>query len=131
MIQYYHSSILGCHRISITMQKTKFIRHKCQRFMKKVIIGLLCIPPISLEPHEATKKWFQDDGYLSIRSTIMKWWRKNNATKPIECKHKVIKNDYKNEFIKSLPAPEITSSPCYDNITSIRHYFKGQFRETI
>ena len=86
---------------------------------------------MSLEPHETSTTGSGNDDYLLIRSNIIKWWRMNNITTPIECKHKIIKSDRGNELTKLLLAPDIKSFPCQGNTTAIRHYVKGQFREDI
>ena len=115
--------------IIIAMQKTKFIRSKCLTLMGTVIIWHFRISSVDLEPHRASGKMFEDNNYRQIKSTIMKWWRKNNVTKPIECKYKNAKNYHENEFVKFISRPEIKSFPCSAHDTSTRYYFKGMINE--
>ena len=115
--------------IIIAMQKTKFIRSKCLTLMGTVIIWHFRISSGDLEPHRASGKMFEDNNYRQIKSTIMKWWRKNNVTKPIACKYKNAKKYHENEFVKFISRPEIKSFPCSAHDTSTRYYFKGMINE--
>ena len=100
--------------------------------MEMVIIMFLCIIPCSSSLNKGCTNLFEDDNLRTIKSTIMKWWRTHNVTKPTECKQKTTKHytEYgENEFIKLLPAPEIKSFPCSGSATSQKYHFGGSIRE--
>ena len=113
----------------IAMQKAKFVRSNYITLIGTVVICHFCISSVDLEPHGAGGKMFEDNNHRLIKSTIMQWWRKNNVTKPLECKYKNTKNYHEHEFVKFLSRSEIKSFPCSPHNTSTRYYFEGLIRE--
>ena len=107
------------------MQRAKLVRSKCLPLIRTVVVLHFCISSVDLEAHTASKKMCQDNNRLLIMSSIMKWWRKNNITKPIECKYKNTKNYHEHEFVKFLARPEIKHFPCTSRNNSTSYYFKG------
>ena len=100
--------------------------------METVVIIVLYILVISVDTQKISKKHFEADTYTLFKSAIIEWWRKNNLTKPIECKQQKFNNGYdKTEFSKLLSVSEIKSVPCYSRSTPTRYHFKGHFREGI
>ena len=84
---------------------------------------------MSLEPYDAHDNSLQDANHLIMKSSIMDWWKRNNVTKPIECKYKNTNRYSKNEFTHLLSVPEIKIFPCSGNVTSPKFLFEGMLRE--
>ena len=111
------------------MIKYQSMPNQSTAIMETVIIFLLCIASISLEPHAGSENLIANEDHLLIKTDITKWWRKQNVTKPLKCKHKISKNYPSKKIIKLLSAPEIKSFPCSGNASSQKYHFKGLIRK--
>ena len=112
------------------MQNSTSMRNMYLPLLEIVLIIVLYVLVISVDTQKISKNHFEGDTYTLIKSAIIKWWRKNNVTKPIECKQQKFNYSYdETEFSKLLSLSEIQSVPCYSRATPTRYYFKGQFRE--
>ena len=62
-----------------------------------------------------------------FKELILNWWQKNNVPQPRQCDYK-IKSPYKNEYMRSMTAPEIKTFPCHQNMTPPHYFFKGSIK---
>ena len=73
------------------------------------------------------------DGILeknqNLIGSILRWWGKNNVTRPLRCKYKSIPIDATDKIFNMMPAPEIKSFPCSGDSNSPLFYFKGVIQD--
>ena len=117
---------------AITMKNSLSITNKCILrilLMKTFVIVLLSLPTICLKPDKVREKMFEGHYNMQVKSAIMRWWGRNNLSKPIKCNYKTTEHYREYEFIKFLAAPEVKSFFCSGSSTSPRYYFDGLIRE--
>ena len=66
--------------------------------------------------------------HFNLKKSILAWWKKNGASKPLKCNTNKKYNN-KTKLLQFLHVPEIKSFPCRRNETFRPYYFTGTINE--
>ena len=109
------------------MEKSKFTRNII--FINVFLIIFFCHIAIALDANAYSEILSKHD-YNEIKSSIFKWWKRNNVPEHLECKYNP-QSAYENKFFDMISAPEIKSYPCTGDDTSPHYYFEGTTKDNV
>ena len=84
----------------------------------------------SLSKHEINKINLMKLISNEIKSSISKWWKRNNVPEYLECKY-TPQSAYSNKLFDMISAPEIKSYPCTGDDSSPHYYFDGTTKDNV
>ena len=109
------------------MENSKFTRNNIS--LNIFLILFFCHIAISLGPNAYSEILSKHD-YNEIKSSIFKWWKRNNVPEHLECKYDP-QSAYDHKFFDMISAPEIKSYPCTGDDTSPHYYFEGTTKDNV
>ena len=109
------------------MENSKFTRNMI--FISHFLMIFFCPIAIALDANAYSEILAKHD-YNEIKTSILKWWKRNNVPENLECRYNP-ESAYNNKFFDLISAPEIISYPCTGDATSPHYYYEGTTKNNV
>ena len=111
------------------MLRHMYFQNKSDFFIEIITILfrlLLFLSKDSIQDDDHCDILLGDSDHQQSKTSISKWWHRQNVTKPLGCRYQPTLHYNQSKFVHMLVPPEIKSFPCTKGLTSPRFYFEGK-----